>query len=140
MDERIKQEYHRIYSELYMIILGVCCLSVIAKVMVFQKNIVDCGLEYLILIGSPIYRFVRCRMRNVVIPIEQKQWKLRFVSALAVVIVLFCITMYVRTGRIAIREMLSFLIPFCVIFLLVSGLSLAAQKRWQKKMEDKYRE
>lgn len=142
MDERIKQEYHRIYSELYLIILGISCVSVIVKVMFFQKNLMDCWLEYVILVGSPFYRFIRCRMLHVAAPVEAwgKQLKVRLPVCLIVVILLYCLTAYVRTGKIVAMELLAFLVPFVLIFLLVGFGAIYVQKRWQKKMEDKYSE
>lgn len=62
MDERIKQQYHRIYSEMYIIILCMAAASAVVKTAFFRQNIPDLGLEYIILVGSPIYRLIRCRM------------------------------------------------------------------------------
>lgn len=142
MDERIRQEYHRIYSEMYLIILGMCTISLIAKIMFLEKSLSDCWLEYLILVGSPIYRLIRCRMLNVILPAEhgQRQWIIRLISSIIVCSALFCLAMYIRTGRIATAEILLFMIPFIALFLLVMALSFFIRKQWQKKMEDKYNE
>lgn len=53
MDERIKQQYHRIYSEMYIIILCMAAASAVVKTAFFRQNIPDLGLEYILLVGSP---------------------------------------------------------------------------------------
>lgn len=142
MDERIRQEYHRIYSELYLIILCVSCVALVVKIMFLQKSLMDCWLEYMILVGSPLYRFVRCRMLRVAAPAKawEKQWKVRMAGCLVMVTVLYCLAAYIRTGEIAAAKLLIFLVPFVLTFLLVGFGAAYLQKRWQKKMEDKYSE
>lgn len=141
MDERVKQEYHRIYSELYFITLLICCISVVVKVMFFHKGVADCWLEYIVLVGSPVYRFIRCRMLHVTAPvIERKTWAIRLVACLATVSIIYGMVTYVRTGTFHLLEMLTFLVPFLVVFLIVCFGTVYVQKRWQKKMEDKYGE
>lgn len=141
MDERVRQEYHRIYSELYFITLLVCCVSVIGKVMFFHKGVEDCWLEYIVLVGSPVYRFVRCRMLHVSAPVVgKKAWMLRLVVCLVTVSIVYAVVTYVRTGSLQVGELLTFLAPFIFIYLLVCFGTVIVQRRWQKKLEDRYDE
>lgn len=141
MDERVRQEYHRIYSELYFITLLVCCVSVIGKVMFFHKGVEDCWLEYIVLVGSPVYRFVRCRMLHVSAPVVgKKAWMIRLVVCLVTVSIVYAVVTYVRTGSLQVGELLTFLAPFIFIYLLVCFGTVIVQRRWQKKLEDRYDE
>ena len=141
MDERVRQEYQKIYSELYFITLLVCCVSVIAKVMFFHQGIADCWLEYIVLVGSPVYRFVRCRMLNVSAPVvEKKAWMIRLAACLVTISAVYAVVIYVRTGRLNLMELLTFLVPFIFIYLLVCFGSVIVQRQWKKKLEDRYDE
>lgn len=141
MDERVRQEYQKIYSELYFITLLVCCVSVIAKVMFFHQGIADCWLEYIVLVGSPVYRFVRCRMLHVSAPVVgKKAWMIRLVVCLVTVSIVYAVVTYVRTGSLQVWELLTFLAPFIFIYLLVCFGTVIVQRRWQKKLEDRYDE
>ena len=141
MDERVRQEYQKIYSELYFITLLVCCVSVIAKVMFFHQGIADCWLEYIVLVGSPVYRFVRCRMPHVSAPVvEKKVWMIRLAACLVTVSAVYAVVTYVRTGRLNLMELLTFLVPFIFIYLLVCFGSVIVQRQWKKKLEDRYDE
>lgn len=142
MDERIRQEYQKIYSELYLIILGLCTCSLIVKVAFFGQNFSQLWLEYIILVGSPVYRLIRSRTLGVAIPAEnrKKQLFIRFAAALILLMAIDILVMYFRFGRVNGRELLALFLPFTVIFLLAAVISSAVQKNWQKKLEDKYKE
>lgn len=142
MDERIRQEYQKIYSELYLIILGLSACSLVVKTAFFRQNLSQLWLEYIILAGSPIYRLIRSRMLGVAVPVgnRKKQLFIRFAAALLTLMMVDILVMYFRFGEINIKELFSFFFSFAVLFLLVAVISLAVQKKWQKKMEDRYKE
>lgn len=142
MDERIRQEYQKIYSELYLIILGLCTCSLVVKVAFFRQNFSQLWLEYLILVGSPVYRLIRSRMLGVVVPVgnRKKQRFIRFAAALFIFMIVDALVMYFRFGEINIKELFSFFFSFTVIFFLVAVISSAVQKKWQKRMEERYKE
>lgn len=65
MDERIKGEFRKIYSELFQIILVVCCLSVVIKTTFLGMTAGECIPEFPIMISSPVYLAIRSRMLGI---------------------------------------------------------------------------
>lgn len=143
MDERIKQGYHKIYSELFFIILMLAASSLVVNVIFFHKDITQLWLEYLILVGSPIYRLIRIRMLEIVdAPAAgwRKVFGIRFAAALTGSLVLFLVISYARLGRIDLLPILGFLIPFVITFCLVAFATKKLQDSWKKKLDRKYEE
>lgn len=143
MDERIKQQYHRIYSEMYIIILCMAAASAVVKTAFFHRNIPDLGLEYIILVGSPIYRLIRCRMLGVVLEPSgtgTKTFLIRLTAAMAAAAAVFGIIMYFRNGSMNVINYIAFIIPFLLIFLLTALISKKLHDSWRKRLEDKYDE
>lgn len=141
MDERIRQEYHRIYSEMYLIILCLAAASAVIKVAFFQKNSLQLGLEYIILVGSPIYRLIRCRMLGVAVEtpgLGTKPFMLRMTAAVLLIAVIFAVVMYIRNGAINLAAYTAFVVPFLIIFLLTAFVFRKIYESWRKKLEQKY--
>lgn len=143
MDERIKQQYHKIYSEMYIIILCLAAASAIIKTAFFQGNMSTMGLEYLILVGSPVYRLIRCRMLGVIVEPSgsgTKTFLLRLAAALAAAAVTFGLVMYFRYGSVNVVNYITFVIPFLLLFLLTALISRKLHDSWRKRLEKKYDE
>ena len=141
MDERIRQGYHKIYSELYLIIFVLAATSVIVNVTFFNKNITQMWLEYIILVGSPIYRLARISMLGIAdSPAAgwNKVFAVRLFTAVALFVVIGCITVYFRDEMMDIRMILRFSIPFVVLFLLVAVGTKKLQESWKRQQEKKY--
>lgn len=62
MDERLKEVYRRIYTELLFIILMANVVSLIVKFAVLRMEWSSCITEFLILVGSPVYLLIRQNM------------------------------------------------------------------------------
>lgn len=70
-DERIEQAKNKIRSEMTVIIICGVAISFLVKTLVFNMNIRECITEYLILILSPLYQFIRMHMMRVSIYSKQ---------------------------------------------------------------------
>lgn len=143
MDERIKQQYHKIYSELYLIILLLAAASAVLKAAFCSGDRFSVGLELAILAGSPIYRFIRCRMLGIITEpsdSESHTFWIRLVFASAVSAAIFGLIMYVRNGTVAPAQYLAFIIPFLLLFSLVTLIAKRIRNSWKKRLDDKYRE
>lgn len=143
MDERIRQQYHKIYSEMYIIILCLAAASVVIKTSFFQGNMSTMGLEYLILVGSPVYRLIRCRMLGVTVEPSgsgTKTFLLRLTAALIIVAVIFGLVMYFRYGSVNVVNYIAFVIPFLLTFLLTALIFRKLHDGWRKRLEKKYDE
>lgn len=141
MDERIRQEYRRIYSEMYVIVLCLAAASVVIKVAFFQKSSTQLGLEYVILVGSPVYRFIRCRMLGVTAEpsgLGTRPFMIRMAAAVILFSAAFAVIMYFRNGKINLAAYAAFVIPFLLIFLLTALVSKKIYDSWRKKLERKY--
>ncbi len=143
MDERIKETYRRIYAELFVITLSVCCISMLIKFILFHQSTKDCLLEFLILIGSPVYMAVRTRMLGVTqAPLFQKTSRLRRRTGLAVGLLtgLFVFAA-VRRSQNAETDFLSlagFAVSFLVSFLLAQSAYRKMEEKRQKKLDSRY--
>lgn len=62
MDERLKEVYRRIYTELWFIVLMVNVVSLIVKFAFLRMEWSSCITEFLILVGSPVYLLIRQNM------------------------------------------------------------------------------
>ncbi len=141
MDERIRQGYHKIYSEMYIIILCLAAASAVVKVAFFQKNSLQLGLEYIILVGSPIYRLVRCRMLGVSAEpsgLGTKMFMLRMAGAVVLIAALYGAVMYFRNGEINLTAYAVFMIPFLLIYLLTAFVFKKLYESWERKQRKKY--
>ncbi len=141
MDERIRQGYHKIYSEMFFMIFLLAAVSLVVNVAFFHKNITQLWFEYIILVGSPIYRLIRIRMLEIVdAPAAgwKKTFKIRIVSSLACVIALMVGVSYFRTGQVNVLELVGFIIPFAVMCCLVAVATQKLQDFWKRKLDKKY--
>lgn len=143
MDERIKQQYHKIYSEMYIIILCLAAASVVIKTAFFHGTMVTLSLEYIILVGSPLYRLIRCRMLGAVAEPaadNTRMFLIRLTAALLLTAAIFGMVMYFRYGSINIRNYILFVIPYLLIFLLAALFFKKLRDKWRKHLENKYDE
>ena len=141
MDERIKQGYHKIYSEMYLIILSLAAVSLVVNTTFFRKTISQCWFEYVILVGSPIYRLIRIRMLEIV-DAPAAGWKrgfgIRLAAALACAFGLLVIVSFVQTGGVEILPLIGFMIPFAALFCLVAFATKKLQESWKRALDKKY--
>lgn len=136
MDERIKETYRRIYAELFVITLSVCCISMLIKFILFHQSVKDCLLEFLILIGSPVYMAVRTRMLGVTqAPLFQETSRLRRRTGLAVglltVLFVFAAVRHSQNAETDFLSLAGFAVSFLVSFLLAQS---AYRKNWTPGM------
>lgn len=62
MDERVKNAYQKIYAELCSLLIAVAAVSVLIKVLVFDLPPSCCVTELIIVIGGPVYLWIRQTM------------------------------------------------------------------------------
>lgn len=143
MDERIKQGYHKIYSEMYLIVLILSAASLIINVAFFHKNATQLWLEYVILVGSPIYRLIRIRMLEIVDgPADgwNKVFGIRLAAMVAVITLLCVLTGYFRDGSVNLAALAVFMVPFILMFILAAYATRKLQEGWKKKLENRYKD
>ena len=143
MDERIREGYHKIYSELFSITICLAALSLVLKIVFFRQGASQVVLEYIILVGSPIYQLVRSRMLKLAAPentYSTRTFTIRLAAALAATTVIFLASAYIRDGAVNISAYALFLIPYLLIFLVTAVAMRKLHRRWRKKLEDRYKD
>lgn len=141
MDERIRQGYCKVHSELFTMILLLAAGSVVVNVAFFHKNMGQLWLEYVILVGSPVYRLVRLRMLEIAEEPKaggKKGLGIRLISGILGAISVFMLVEYVRIGKIEWRAVFVFLIPFVLMFCMTVFLVKKLQGGWKRKLNGKY--
>ena len=140
-DERTTQVMRQIHSEMTLITVLLCALSMVIKVLLFEKSINDCLLEWIILVGSPVYQAVRTRMLKVSISNGSLNWKRNIKSTLisfVVILVLFILTALIHPDRMTPSFMFSFLIPYVIVLFLVRTIFGKMEERHARKLEEEY--
>lgn len=140
MDERIKQGYCKIRSELFLIVFFLAAFSVVVNVTFFEKNITQLWFEYIILVGSPLYQLVRGRMLEIA-DTRVSGWKnlaYRLTVSVCFLVVLFVAVNYIRFGKVSVLPLIGFMIPFVIMFSIVAISVKKLQENWKKKLDRKY--
>lgn len=139
-DERVEQAKNKIWAEMMQILYLLALLSFVLKIMLFHQSLSDCVLEYLILIFTPVYQFVRARQLGVVLSsIPHPRTKRLVVSLVSGILVLgLCLTLTDATERPG--ESIIALVVYAVVFLLVYVGMYRLEKRRKEKLEQKYDE
>ncbi len=143
MDERIKETFHKIYAELFHLVMIGCCISVIVKLAFLGMDAVDCIPEYPILVGSPLYLAVRTRMLGVTqlpAPGDKKKNRriLPLVCGLFVALMVFTAISRNHGDPVDLGKCIAFIVPFIVCFIAVQAGYRKLEERRQKKLDSKY--
>ncbi len=64
-DERIKQVHDQIMGELGTTVFFFALAAFLAKILLLHKGLSDCVVEYVIIIGAPLFQAVRCRQMKI---------------------------------------------------------------------------
>lgn len=137
MDERLRNGYRRIYSELFTIILYMAAVSMVIKYVFFDLGLKDCVLEYIILVGSPIYMAIRTRMMQIAAPAGKKS-TLEYTIAVAVVLIVFMSAVAYAKGYTNWSEFGLSMIAFVAMFSVVRLIFIWINKKRQDKLNSKY--
>lgn len=140
-DERLQKEMNIIYSELARIILAFAVASYLVKSIILQKGLSECILEYVILIGTPVYIQIRSRWRGVSFFTKRLTMKKKIV----VIVVSSLIVLAAAIGKAVLGKeavdwiqlgwfMVSYLAAFILAFLTIQKI----EERRAKKIEEKY--
>lgn len=145
MDERIKGEFRRIYSELFQIILVVCCLSVVIKTSFLGMTAGECIPEFPIMISSPIYLAIRSRMLGIsqVSSYPGKNDKTKRTALLAGLFG-FLLVFAAQSAKRGETPNLPAAIGSCIIFIIcflgMYNFYQKLEKRRQEKLDSRYDE
>lgn len=140
MDERIKEGYQKVYSELFQIILVICCLSFVVKTVFLGLPGSDCIPELPVMAGSPVYLLIRSRMMGLgAVPVQNRKKKYTaLLSGLCGFFLVFIATSLRQGEKANLPAALGSGAIFAVCFLIVYGIFQKIERRRQEKLDSKY--
>ena len=97
-DERIKQVHDQIMGEFGTTVFFFALAAFLVKILLLHKGLSDCVVEYVIIIGAPLFQAVRCRQMKIAFyrpGMEKTYWK----KALAVLAVVALV--YIAYGQVS---------------------------------------
>lgn len=141
MDERVKGEYRKIYSELMMGIILFCAASLLYKFVFLKQGMGACITEFLILVLSPVYLAVRQFMLglNPNENVPKKQKRASFFAAMAAASAAFIATAISRDGKIG-KDVLINILIYIAMFTFVFYVSRKLSRYFADKKAKKYEE
>lgn len=144
-DERIQQAINKIRSEMATIILLVVALSFLVKTLVFNMGLKECITEYLIMILSPLYQFIRMHMMKISIYGERgnKQSIKTMLIAISVLLVASAIILFKKikesssyNWQNSVIFLLVFLALFIAIHLMTNKFNQQRAQKYEKEFDD----
>lgn len=138
MDERIKQAYNRIMSEFGIGVFFFALAAFLVKIIWFHKGIQDCAVEYVIIIGAPVFQAVRSRQLKVAFyqkGMEKNYWK-KSLAVLAAIVLLYLAVSWKIFGNPAAR--LLPLAVFAAVFAALRVILIGLEKRRAGKLEQEF--
>lgn len=141
MDERIKGEYRKIYSELLSIIMVFAACSLLVKFNLYDMELRACLTEFIILIFAPLYMAVRQYMLglNPQEAAPKKKRRTQFLTAIFFAAAGFLLSAFFKEGRLgedSFLYILSFIATFTFVYYVSWKLSAYFADRKSKKYED----
>ena len=141
MDERVKGEYRKIYTELLMIIMIFAAASLVIKFNFYDMGLRECMTEFVILIFSPLYLAARQYMLgiNPEETVSKKRQKISFFCAIGFATAAFFASVFIKRGRIggdALSQILIFIAMFTFVYYVSRKLGNYFAKRKNKEYED----
>lgn len=140
-DERIEQAKNKIRSEMTVIIIWGVAISFLVKTLVFKMNLQQCSTEYLILILSPLYQFIR--MHTMKINLYDKHGNKQSVKKVIMTIIflaLASVAFIVNSAKYKTNGSIISLFPFLLVFLvflfIFNKFNLKLSNKYEKDFDD----
>lgn len=140
-DERTTQILQKIYTEMTLIIILLCAASLCFKVLVYEQNLNNCLLEWIILVGSPVYRLIRSRMLRVPLltgPYSIRETIKNSASSILILIGILGLIAVLRPEKFTPKFILTFLIPYCLLSIALRIAMTKSEERHAKKLGEEY--
>lgn len=141
MDERVKGEYRRIYTELLMIIMIFSAVSLVVKFNFFDMGLKESLTEFVILIFSPLYLSARQYMMglNPEETVSKKRQRISFLFAVCFATAGFFVSVFIKRGRVSgdsVTQILIFIAMFTFVYYIGRKLSGYFANKKNKEYED----
>ena len=138
-DERIEQAKNKIWSELAIIMYLGVALSFSVKILVFKMDLMECITEYLILIVTPLYQFIRMHMMKISIYSERgnKQSIKNILIAISIFLIASAMSLFNKMKDLPVynwKNPVVFLYIFSILFIAIFFMT----KKFNKQRGQKY--
>ena len=144
MDERMTQVRNKILSEMAMIMYVFVAAAFAVKVLLLGKGIRDCVVEYVVLILSPLYQYVRARQLKFSLYQPEnsgrKQRVRRNLVSVTVGALVFILFFWrsTRQENLDANEMVPGVLIFAAVFLLTKVAIVRIEKKRADRLEREY--
>lgn len=138
-DERIEQATNKIRSELASLIYGIVAISFLTKLWIYNMDLSRCWTEYIILIFTPLYQFVRAHSMKISNS-SKRSFKV-FVIEFAILIAIIGIFVYkaiANNSNYDLKRAVCNVSVFIVLFIFIYFWINKSEQKQVKKYEDKF--
>ena len=144
-DERIEQAKNKIWSELAIIMYLGVALSFSVKILVFKMDLIECITEYLILMFTPLYQFIRMHMMKISIYSKRgnKQSLKNILIAISIFLVASAISLFKKMKDSTVYDwqnpvvfLFIFLVLFIAIFLMTNKFNQQRGQKYEREFDD----
>jgi len=144
-DERIEQAKNKIWSELAIIMYLGVALSFSVKILVFKMDLIECITEYLILMFTPLYQFIRMHMMKISIYSKRgnKQSIKNILIAISIFLVASAISLFKKMKDSTVYDwqnpvvfLFIFLVLFIAIFLMTNKFNQQRGQKYEREFDD----
>lgn len=140
-DERVMQSTNKIWGEIGRLTYYLAAASFVVKCLFFGFKLEDCILEYVIMIGAPIYQLFRMHQLKLAYSMmtdKRRYWKREAVVMLVVVVVYIAVML--TRSELDVKEALISLVAFIVSFQAVRLLIVTREEKRAKRLEKEFEE
>ena len=139
VDERLRQGYNKIRSEMAMIIYYAAVISFIVKTTTLGMTIKDTVFEFAVILFFPIYQLIRTRQLGLEIPFDKKRnTKSRIIIIAVICAVVGAIVFFMNKDSIDIKEAVVFIIAYVAAFCTIRIGLIKIEKKRTEKLEKEY--
>lgn len=142
VDERIKQGQQKIWSEMGRIMYFLATGSFLLKCLALHKSLEDCIIEFLIIVGVPVYHLIRSwQLKLSFLPANDgkgRRSQIRTLAfRLAVVAVIFAVYLLQEPQKDW-KEVLIYILSFLAAFQACRMFILFIERKRADKLEEEY--
>ncbi len=139
VDERLRQGYNKIRSEMAMIIYYAAVISFIFKTTTLGMTIKDTVFEFSVILFFPIYQLIRTRQLGLEIPFDKKRnTKSRIIIIAVICAVVGAVVFFMNKDSIDIKEAAVFLVAYIAAFCAIRIGLIKIEKKRTEKLEKEY--
>ncbi|WP_315078936.1 DUF6773 family protein [uncultured Clostridium sp.] len=142
-DERIEQATNKIRSELTLLIYGIAVISFLTKSWIYNMDLSRCWTEYIILILTPLYQFVRARSMKISLHTNnssKQSFKVLAITfaALIAIISTFVYKTVINNSNYDFKKAVCNVLVFTILFIFIYFRVNKSEQKQVKKYEDKF--